>query len=264
MKAAVLAILTQLCGATLLLVCGITTSCKQKSDSPFPNESTLATTGMLNVFIIPKGEQGQAVRLGTPFIRANGDTIALNRLDFYLSNLRFQDSLSKMVWAENDSYHLLQTTNKDDTLRFEVKNMKPGVYTTLTMGFGVDNAHNKSLDQRGDLSPSNGMAWDWITGYRYLVMEGRFGTATTRGPLIWHIGSDPNFLLQKHKIAPVLSLKAGETSTLVLEMNLSKMASEPNTLSPLSNFNIIMFDPDTTALLTKNINQSTFRVIAVR
>ena len=75
-----------------------------------------------------------------------------------------------------------------------------GEYQGIRFGIGVPEARNQDVDPTDyasghPLSPSSGMHWNWITGYKFLVMEGQMdSTGTDTGPLdfslAYHTGLD--------------------------------------------------------------------------
>jgi hypothetical protein len=75
-----------------------------------------------------------------------------------------------------------------------------GEYQGIRFGIGVPSSRNQDVDPTDyasghPLSPSAGMHWNWITGYKFLVMEGQMDSSVTgTGPLdfslAYHTGLD--------------------------------------------------------------------------
>ena len=114
----------------------------------------------------------------------------------YLSNFEFQSSNSNETFKIEDSYYLFSANREKTTFEREVL-VKKGNYSKMNLSIGVDSIKNTSLDNSGDLDISNSMAWDWNTGYKFVVMEGKFfnnpPNENSSIPLVFHIGLNKNY-----------------------------------------------------------------------
>lgn len=128
---------------------------------------------------------------GTMYINEAGESFTLNDFKFYLSNLVLEDAAGNRL-AEPESYHLVRLT--EDNAAFEITwaGIHPADYRQLHFNIGVDPAANLSIDQTGDLDPTNQMAWNWNTGYKFLLAEGFYVPAGGAQGLVYHIGSNEN------------------------------------------------------------------------
>lgn len=218
-----------------------------KSDNSSPAQSVSARYTY-------RGSSGTAVsNTVVPVSSTDNTVVKLERADLYLSNIKLiREDGSE--WAEADSYHLLHLpTATAGTGSLTLKQVPQGTYTGVKLSFGVDSSHNHSLDNRGDLDPANGMAWDWNTGYRFLVMEGKWGpNSTADSAFLWHIGSDANFRSKTVALPTNLLVKSGGTAKLNLTVNLAAFFNGPHSLPPSRNFNV-MFDPAVTGQAADNI-----------
>ena len=59
-------------------------------------------------------------------------------------------------------------------------------------GDGVDEEANSSLASVGDLDPNGRMAWNWETGYKFVLFEGFLIVDDERRPLVYHVGFSEN------------------------------------------------------------------------
>jgi len=132
--------------------------------------------------------------------------------------------------------------------------IKKGEYSKLNFSIGVDSIKNTSLDNSGDLDISNSMAWDWNTGYKFVVMEGKYFNDTsnpnTSIPLVFHIGLNPSY--QKVSLSFENINDKGIFSTdnkkIVLRVDLNDFFSSPNQID-FDEMNNIM---GKSAILTEN------------
>ncbi|MEO9965524.1 MAG: MbnP family protein [Reichenbachiella sp.] len=130
------------------------------------------------------------------YLTPSNQTMTFERIKIYLSNIQLKDKNTNEVYFELDSYHLISFDQDNATASFTVEGV-PAAYVISEIGFhiGVNSEANTSIDHLGDLDPTNGMAWDWNTGYKFLLLEGRyFSTNNPIGEEIkMHIGTDKNY-----------------------------------------------------------------------
>jgi hypothetical protein len=140
---------------------------------------------------------GQALVYSTEkYVTKAGNDISINRIKLYISNVHLINSTNNSSFVEPDSYHLV-SLNSDNTLEtFTINNIPDGLkFDQIKFAVGVDTDKNFSLDNIGDLDPANDMAWNWDTGYKFLLIEGTYfptGASENKG-LIIHIGHDKNY-----------------------------------------------------------------------
>ena len=187
----------------------------------------------------PGADTGQ----GTLLIRftntANGKPVALNdsmysnffgeqysirKLKYYISHIALTTGNGKTKsW---DDCHLVDE-NAGET-SFEIT-ADAGRYEKIGFLLGVDSAKNCSGAQDGALDPMNGMFWTWNSGYIMFKLEG-YSTASTADlqRIEHHIGgykgadNVATFINLQIKQPQTLFINPGETTELVLEMNLDK------------------------------------------
>jgi hypothetical protein len=169
-------------GGLLLTACG-------EKDDPKPQPQPTANT--LTLELEHHGSDGQVLAFNKTYHNALGQPYVLNTLLYYVSNVKLTRA-DGTVWTEPNSYHLVRVQGAPNANpAIALANVPFGNYTKLTMSFGVDAAANTSTDKVGDLDPGNGMAWDWTTGYRFMVMEGEYRPAGYPvKDLTYHIGTN--------------------------------------------------------------------------
>ncbi|MCS6968386.1 MAG: hypothetical protein RMJ44_06565 [Cytophagales bacterium] len=203
--------------------------------------------------------EGQPLVLAEKRYRsASGDIFTIERFQFYMSNVKFRNKETGEVFAVPNSYHLIE--RKPDSHLFELSFEVPaGRYNEMEFAVGVDPARNLSTDQVGDLDPSNNMAWDWNTGYKFLLLEGKIfpPSGNPRG-LVYHIGTDENYRVIKLPLNTVIDTQSRLQHIIDIEAEVSGIFNTPNVI-PISRHSTVMMGP-VAALVADNYGQSVFRL----
>jgi hypothetical protein len=204
-----------------------------------------------------KDRLGNSVFKNEPFqTQVGGESnITLRQCDLYISNIRFVRS-DGTFWAEPNSYHLVRMPARGAAEpSFRIATVPAERYAFIEYSFGVDSNSNRSIAQRGDLDPINGMAWDWNTGYRYLVMEGTYKLppATADSNLVWHIGTAANYRTRRYQVEGKLlsDVNTGGRFTI----NMESIFQSRHMLPPAQSQNI-MFEQTATAKAADNLMEA--------
>lgn len=170
---------------------------------------------------------GQTLELnGKSFTLPSGEDFTPKKFKYYISNIELRNTSTGETFEEEDSYHLI---SEDGNKSIDLGMVPSSNYDELVFSIGVDEVANGKTDQTGDLDPNSDMAWNWNTGYKFLVLEGEFTNSKTseRQGLVMHIGTNANY----KTIAQSLNgVKAGKSTTLTLSSNLDELFLDPNTL----------------------------------
>jgi hypothetical protein len=115
------------------------------------------------------------------------DSVTINTLKFYISNIQLTKN-GQTVFAERDSYHLLDVSKKNSLeLRFTIPDSLG--FDKINFLTGIDSLTNNAGSMGGDLDPTNGMYWTWQSGYINFKMEGTSHLCKTRNnEFQFHIG----------------------------------------------------------------------------
>lgn len=136
---------------------------------------------------------GQPLQLGEGSYRnADGESYSVQRLRYYLSNVRLHGKEGTWVAAPGDpasslGYHLIDAA-KPESQQFEVLGLPAGEYDAVEFLLGIDEVRNHAGAQTGSLDPAQGLFWTWNSGYIFLVFEGRSPASPDRGALTYHLG----------------------------------------------------------------------------
>jgi hypothetical protein len=170
---------------------------------------------------------GQTLELnGKSFTLPSGESFTPKKFKYYISNVQLTNSKTGEVFVESDSYHLI---SEDGNKSIDLGMIPSSNYDQLTFSIGVDEVANGKTDQTGDLDPNSDMAWNWNTGYKFLILEGEFTNSKTgeRQGLIMHIGTNANYKTITQTLSGV---SAGKTTSVSLTTSLDELFLDPNTL----------------------------------
>ncbi|WP_299703907.1 MbnP family protein [uncultured Pontibacter sp.] len=191
-------------------------SCSDDEDEP--------ATGTVQVAVQHTvGSQG--LQADETYTSPSGDSYMVQKLRFYLSNVKLISQDGRTVYTQPDSYHLITLDGKAG---FSLDEVPAAVYTKMEFAIGVDEARNHSIDQFGDLDPSNDMVWDWTTGYKFLSLEGLYTGDTKNGGLVFHIGEDSNYKVFTLELPQPLDLRQRPTGNLRLVTDVNELFRNPH------------------------------------
>jgi len=172
-------------------------------------------------------------------------TYLLENFKFYLSNFEFESASTNETFKVEDSYYLFSADREKTVFEREIL-IKKGEFNKINFSIGVDSIKNTSLDNSGDLDISNSMAWDWNTGYKFVVMEGKYyndiSNPTTSIPLVFHIGLNQNYKkisLDFDKLNEKGIFDTKKNKKIVLKVDLNDFFSSPNQID-FNQINTIM------------------------
>ncbi|WP_439880119.1 MbnP family protein [Pontibacter sp. MBLB2868] len=162
---------------------------------------------------------------GTIYTSPAGDTYAVSNLKYYISNVKLISQYGQFVYVEPESYHLVA---QDGSMSFVLQEVPMGMYNKIELAIGVDQAHNHSTDQEGDLDPGNEMVWDWDTGYKFLSLVGNFEGDTKNGNLVFHVGGDQNFKTITLALPQVIDLREKSNYKINMQADVNGLFQDPN------------------------------------
>jgi hypothetical protein len=127
------------------------------------------------------------------FTNAAGNKYRVEKLKYYISKITFTRADGSGFTLPN-GYYLIEQTNLEKREEIELTNIPAGNYSSISFAIGVDSARNFSTEMVGELNPNNDMAWNWVSGYKFLLMEGKFTTQTNAtDALVLHIGGNRSY-----------------------------------------------------------------------
>ncbi|WP_300565591.1 MbnP family protein [Flavobacterium sp.] len=142
------------------------------------------------------------LELSKTYISKNKDTLQLDQLKFYLSDIQIQFD-DNSIFREGKS-HLIDIENLNSLSIPICKNNKKAI-SKILFSIGVDSLASVSGALSGDLDPSKGMYWAWQSGYINMKIEGTSSSCKTRKRAFhFHIGGylEPNYAMRKIALQP--------------------------------------------------------------
>ncbi len=128
-----------------------------------------------------------SLELGRSYVNALGDTIAVQRFKYYVSNIIITDAVGKDVYLFPRRYYLVDA---EDSASQSIQLKIPALpLKQVRFTLGVDSIRNVSGVQTGALDPLHGMFWTWNSGYIMAKLEGVSSSAHVPGQrFTYHVG----------------------------------------------------------------------------
>ncbi len=182
-----------LAGVALLLSCKKDAKIETPPATPAPADKNPEV-----VFTVSAFANNRALKAGEWYSNSLNDSFTVSKLNYYISNIKLKYA-DGTVFSEPESYHLNKHLQGITT--FTINKVPEGSYTAIEFIIGVDSARNVSGAQTGALDETQGMFWDWNTGYVFFKLEGYSKTTANPIPKDYsiHVGgfSGTNNCLQK-------------------------------------------------------------------
>jgi len=189
---------------------------------------------------------GEKLEYGKSYDSPNGDgTFTITDFKLYVSNFKFiSNENPEKIYSENDSYHLL---NFQDSISysFTLYNISLESYDKIRISIGIDEEANLSIKNPGDLDPTNQMAWNWTSGYKFLLFEGLYSPENSENviPLVFHIGFSEN---QKE-----LEFDKTSKDEIQFIIEITELFKNPNNID-FNELPKVLFNKEHSALIASN------------
>lgn len=159
---------------------------------------------------------GQVFTKNNNKLVSNGDSITIDKFQFYISNIQLKSK--KSTYKESNSYHLIDAFNPG-SCSFKIGDSTFN-YNHIAFTLGIDSATNYQGVHGGDLDPMKGMYWSWTTGYINCKIEGQSSKSTNRkGRFNFHLGGFQG----KEKNAQDILRSAESQKTITIRIDLNKL-----------------------------------------
>jgi hypothetical protein len=167
---------------------------------------------------------------------------------FFLSNIKLVSDDG--FYAEPESYHLARFDNEEGVYLVSLENVPRQDYQRLEFTLGLDAQANGSLVSVGDLDPNGRMAWNWETGYKFVLLEGTLQIDERQVPLVYHVGFNENARSISFGIAGK-GVGANRHAILGFNVDVAKLFSA-TTVIDLTALPNVKFDRDDAQVLADN------------
>jgi hypothetical protein len=174
--------------------------------------------------------QGQPLQAGEVHLNVSDYRTQVELFKLYLAELRLTGPGGASALTDIALFDALNGGSS------EVYTAEAGTYSGLHLGLGVPDDLNTSdpvLYPVGHpLSVSNGTYWTWATGYRFVMLDGRYdtdpnGTGTPMSLFSIHTGMAPCYRVRDLDFAAPLTVEGGDTTDLILRFAADKFFHNP-------------------------------------
>jgi len=215
------------CVIMLMLLCSCT------------SENTLTVN--FNTYV-----NGEELEYGKKYASPNGDgTFAIYDFKLYVSNLQLISNANPETdYLEKESYHLLKF-HTSNNYSFVLDNISLESYDKIGISIGIDEEANLSTKNPGDLDPTNQMAWNWTSGYKFLLFEGLYTPESSENdiPIVFHIGFSEN---NKDLVFDITS-----KDEIQFDIEITELFKNPNIID-FKELPKVLFNKEHSALIATN------------
>jgi hypothetical protein len=228
----------------------ILTSCGGNSSVTTPTNNT-----KFELKISPK-VGSKSLELGKYFALSSNDSLMVSRLDFYVSNLTFFDTVSNTNGASS-LYLFSQKTNDTIVYIDNSKSLKHIHKINFLAGLNdfANNANPTSFAFDHPQSSSKSMYWNEWTKYRFIIFEGEIKKKTgEKVTFSYHTGLA---LKKEIQLSKNIAIIQGTTNQIELNLSLDKIFYPANSSNNLDVFNGENFghtDPSDLFITSKFLN----------
>lgn len=203
------------------------------SCSKIDDDSATKLPGTVQIEFDNSVNEDDLIMESTYYSKNNDEKYNVSELKYIVSNfVLIDDQGNEFIMPKDDSYKIINEKN-EASLKFNMNEVKPGTYTKIKFGLGVDQEkYTQGASGQGNLlveAENEGMLWAWQAGYRFLKLEGLYktGTDTTQNFFKYHIGSHGTTLDNYKEITLNLSVPAiiegGKTPTIHIVTDVAKI-----------------------------------------
>lgn len=177
-------------------------------------------------FIHKAGDEG--FEYGKLYQNEAGNEFSLRLWRTYVSEIKLINSDDEII-SIPESYHLIEPKN-GNRFSLNLNQIPTGNYKAINFYIGIAGEENLSGEIIGDLDPSNNMAWNWTTGYKFIRMDGEFQDAAgNRRGVVVHIGKEINLKAQEFVFSQLKKI-SGQSNKLTFELDLLEAFQNPHTI----------------------------------
>lgn len=126
-----------------------------------------------------------------PNLTSQGETLMISDVKYIISNIVLtKEDGTTFAYPKSESYFVVSEANTASHI-LQLDNIPAGNYTKIKFGIGVDETqYNLGQTAQGDFyaeAQNEDMTWSWSAGYKHLLFEGMFTSATVTTPTIFMV-----------------------------------------------------------------------------
>ncbi len=170
--------------------------------------------------IINSEFENEDIELNKAYIINKNDTIKIETLKFYISNIELLN-YDSTIFKEVNRYHLIDFSNSISKV-INLEMLYQINYNKIRFNLGIDSIKNVSGVYGGDLDPTKGMYWTWQNGYINFKLEGMSNICKTRNnEFQFHLGG----YQYPYNSIQVVELDLNNVNRVSIVLNLRKFFS---------------------------------------
>ena len=146
-----------------------------------------------NVFVSAIGSANLILDTQTN-VTSQNEALKISDVKYIVSNIvLIKEDGSTYTVPKNESYFIVDESD-EASQSIDLSNIPAGNYTKIKFGIGVDQAqYERGATGAGDFwtkAQAKDMGWDWTAGYKFVLFEGTFtsATETEEVPFVVHTG----------------------------------------------------------------------------
>lgn len=213
----------------------ILVSCRDKETKEEPETIVNPPAVRVN-FLNRVGDS--AIVAGHFYNRDGGEPFSLDLFKYYISHAALVNDAGDTLYLNDHTLIDEFDANRHGfSSNPSIEGLGSTHFNQMIFYMGIDQPHNTSGDQAGDLDPVYGMIWTWSTGYIFLKHEGQFiGTDGSTLPLLYHLGTSK--ALTAVSLPVDIHLENEKQFQIDVKFDLNKMYSAVGTIG-FENNNLI-------------------------
>ena len=203
-----------------------------------------STAGIININV-DANFSGEALVLDKYFSLNSNDSIKVSLFKFYLTNIKFKNSITGAWVIVPNSYFLFDQAHASFSSNLiRIPNMPAGEYSEIAFYTGVDSLANTNeviANSIPALSPTNEMIWSWSSGYVFYKLNGMYknvGQMYDKGPFVYDVGSNATLAKHDFVFTKKLVVKAKATSIVDIHADAAKLFTGTSTIDVNTNHDV--------------------------
>jgi hypothetical protein len=223
----------------------VLSACKKKEEDEETPEP-VTPTGTVEVIVEPV-YQGNPVTLPYRLLTEGGDSMLITEMKYFISDIGLSKENAQEVPAlalegETEQYGIFLVNHgasnataadgSSPAYRFRFK-AETGSYSDIRFNVGVPREYNLAdiTTNPYPVNGSNGMYWSWNSGFKFFVINGKFGTDAAIADKALHMSIGVNSRIMAYNFRsmllapslPKIEVTEGKTTTIRLSYDIATL-----------------------------------------